>query len=470
MTSPRDTQATRADPACDRLLPRRFQRRRRWRQRWSHSLRLRLVTLFVVLALAMTAVFIGGFRAAFGSTGWRAVAQPLLSDYMGRVVDEIGSPPSVEKARELAARLPISLRISGPVVNWASDPDDERHRRRDWFTPHVPTAPGEDPWYVRRTADGHRITFGWSPRLMQQANDGFDGVMVALVLGLILLAYGVVHKLLRPLEDIRAGAARFGRGDFSRPIPLRRRDELGELAQHINTVADDIKRMLDAKRALLLAVSHELRSPLTRARLNAELLPETPDGAAERAALLRDLNEMRDLISDLLEGERLSSPHAALQREPVDLPALAREVIQELAARGLPMAEAVQLEAAPDLPALVLDRARVRLLLRNLLANALHHGAGPRPPRLSLHRAPTAAGEADGVCIAVRDFGPGVPADQLDRLAEPFYRPDSARSRGAGGGGVGLGMYLCRLVAQAHGGQLDLRLAEPGLAVTALLR
>ncbi|WP_017757309.1 HAMP domain-containing protein, partial [Pseudacidovorax intermedius] len=186
--------------------------------------------------------------------------------------------------------------------------------------------------------------------------------MVALVLGLILLAYGVVHKLLRPLEDIRAGAERFGRGDFSRPIPLRRRDELGELAQHINTVAEDIKRMLDAKRALLLAVSHELRSPLTRARLNAELLPETPEGAAERAALLRDLNEMRDLISDLLEGERLSSPHAALQREPVDLPALAREVMQELVARGLPLAEAVQVDAASDLPALSLDRARVRLL------------------------------------------------------------------------------------------------------------
>ncbi|WP_295544693.1 HAMP domain-containing sensor histidine kinase [uncultured Pseudacidovorax sp.] len=459
-----------ADPACDGLVPRRFQRRRRWRQRWSHSLRLRLVTLFVVLALAMTAVFIGGFRAAFGSTGWRAVAQPLLSDYMGRVVDEIGSPPSVEKARELAARLPISLRISGPVVNWASDPEDERHRRRDWFTPRVPTGPGEDPWYVRRTADGHRVTFGWSPRLMQQANDGFDWVMVALVVGLILLAYGVVHKLLRPLEDIRAGAQRFGRGDFSRPIPLRRRDELGELAQHINTVADDIKRMLDAKRALLLAVSHELRSPLTRARLNAELLPETPEGAAERAALLRDLNEMRDLISDLLEGERLSSPHAALQREPVDLPALAHEVIQELAARGLPMAEAVSVEVAPDLPALVLDRARVRLLLRNLLANALHHGAGPQPPRLSLHRAPTAPDAPDGVCIEVRDFGPGVPADQLERLAEPFYRPDSARARGAGGGGVGLGMYLCRLVAQAHGGRLDLRLENPGLVVTALLR
>ena len=73
-------------------------------------------------------------------------------------------------------------------------------------------------------------------------------------------------------------------------------------------------------------ISHELRSPLTRARLNAELVPDTPETLPERNALLRDLNEMRDLISDLLESERLASPHAALHREPVDLAALVREV------------------------------------------------------------------------------------------------------------------------------------------------
>ena len=80
--------------------------------------------------------------------------------------------------------------------------------------------------------------------------------------------------LMRPLRAIRAGAVRFGQGDFSRPIAVRRRDELGDLAGQVNAMASGLQGMLDAKRQLLLAISHELRSPLTRARLNAELMPE----------------------------------------------------------------------------------------------------------------------------------------------------------------------------------------------------
>jgi signal transduction histidine kinase len=166
---------------------------------------------------------------------------------------------------------------------------------------------------------------------------------------------------------------------------------------------------------------------------------------------------MRDLISDLLESERLASPHAALHREPVDLAALAREVAGELEG-----GERVVIDAPTDLPALSLDRARIRLLVRNLLDNALRHGAeGAQPPHLALRRA------GQGIELEVRDFGPGVDAAQLDRLTEPFYRTDSARQRATGG--VGLGMYLCRLVAEAHGGRLSVRNAAPGLAVTALL-
>ena len=121
------------------------------------------------------------------------------------------------------------------------------------------------------------------------------------------------------------------------------------------------------------------------------------------------------------------------------------------------------LVAAPDLPQLALDRARLRLLLRNLLDNALRHGGdAPAAPMLQLSR--TADG---GIALEVRDHGPGVADEQLARLAEAFYRPDSARTRSTGG--VGLGLYLCRLVAQAHGGRLTLRHARPGLAVTVTL-
>lgn len=419
--------------------------RQGWRHRWGHSLRVRLIIVFVLLALAMAAVFLGGMQRAF-SGGWRDAARPLVADYMDRIVAELGTPPDVARAEALVARLPISIRIEGPVVNWDSHPERHQHG----FGPR-------GDWLSRTTADGHRISFGIATLPWEREPQGIGWITLGLLLALIAVAYAYVRRLLRPLDDIRAGAERFGQGAFEEPIPVRRRDELGDLALRINTMAHDIQGMLDAKRALLLALSHELRSPLTRARLNAELLPATPEGAAERAALLRDLAEMRDLISDLLESERLASPHAALHREQVDFPALVREVAGEL-----PGGEQVAVETQPDLPLLSLDKARVRLLVRNLLDNALRHGAeGAAPPRVRLRRS------GPGVELEVRDFGPGVDAAQLQRLVEPFYRTDSARQRATGG--VGLGMYLCRLVAEAHGGKLTVKNAEPGLSVTVLL-
>jgi signal transduction histidine kinase len=108
---------------------------------------------------------------------------------------------------------------------------------------------------------------------------------------------------------------------------------------------------------------------------------------------------------------------------------------------------------------LSLDRTRLRLLIRNLLDNALRHSADAvHPPEVSLSM------NTDGtVQLTVRDHGTGVPEDQLPQLAQPFYRPDTARTRE--GGGVGLGLYLCRLVALAHGGSFTVRNAQPGLAV-----
>lgn len=424
--------------------------RKEWRHRWKHSLRLRLITVFVLLALGMGTVLMAGMQRAF-SIGWRDAAKPLIADYMDRLVSDLGSPPEVARAQALAARLPISIRIEGPGLNWQSHPG------------RIPFEGGAGDWLTRKTADGYKVTFGPGNSPWQGAPHAMGFITLGLLLLLVLAAYAYVRRLLRPLDDIRAGAERFGAGAFDQPIPLRRRDELGDLAQRINTMAHDIEGMLDAKRGLLLALSHELRSPLTRARLNAELLPVTPqgDGAGERerAALLRDLGEMRDLISDLLESERLASPHAALQREAVDLAALVRETVAEL-----PGAGAVVLELAPGLPMLSLDRTRVRLLVRNLLDNALRYSAdAAQPPRVLLSQAPAAAGT---LVLEVRDFGAGVDAAQLARLTEPFFRTDSARQRATGG--AGLGMYLCRLVAEAHGAHMDVRNAGPGLSVTVL--
>ena len=446
-------------------------------RRVTGALGVRLVLLFLVLALALTAVFTGGMQRAIGG-GWRALVRPLVADYVDRLADELGSPPDVERAKALVERLPLSVRIAGPQVQWDSHPHLRalRAQRRGLSPPWMASEPpppfpmppmhrrmhpeddeapaaGDDTergWLLltRTTADGHTLEFGLGDVPWRHRPRAIGWFTLGLLLVLTGLAYLVMRHWLRPLGDIRAGAVRYGQGQFDPPIPVRSDDELGRLAGQINTMAGELRHMLDAKRALLLSISHELRSPLTRARLNAELVDEGPS----RDALLRDLGEMRELISDLLESERLAAGHAALQREPVDLAALVEIAVHE----QVPADVALELDLDADLGPVAVDPARWRLLVRNLVGNALRHGQPPLQIRLRR--------EADELVFTVRDHGPGVAPEALAQLGEAFYRPDAARGRSSGG--VGLGLYLCRLVAQAHGGRLVARAAAPGLEVT----
>jgi signal transduction histidine kinase len=440
---------------------------RRWSHRLRHSLRWRLLALFLLLALALSAAFVGGMQKSF-SVGWRDAVRPLLSDYVDRLTTEIGTPPDVARAQALVASLPISVRIEGPITQFDSHPNkpDEPWRHREF---NDRTEYGQDRanarLLLRTTADGHTIRFGLGDLNWRRGPGGFVWVTLTALLLLTALAFAYIRRLLKPLDDIGAGAQRFGAGDFSQPIAIRRSDELGDLAAQINTMGQDIHQMLEAKRGLLLAISHELRSPLTRARLNTELLPETTDISAQRSALLRDLAEMSRLITDLLESERLSGSHAALHREPTDLAALVREVVGE---------PRFVISAETNLPQIAVDRVRIRLLLRNLLDNAVRHS----PQTDGVNEGEAAVIEIsltqinlteDGnhLRLSVRDHGAGVSESQLAQLAEPFFRTDAGRQRSTGG--VGLGLYLCRLVAQAHGGRLILQNANPGLVVIATL-
>jgi len=386
-------------------------------------------------------IFLVGMQGALRGS-WQGYAQPLVNHYADLLAAEIGSPPNLARAQALAERLPLRIRIEGPGGRWDSQP--EADRRRHWNDDPL----ADSPWHPARTlADGSRVVFSLAEPARADRPRYIGWVTLIALLALTAVAYAFVHRMLRPLADIRAGALRFGAGDFSQAIPLRRRDELGVLAQQINSMAAGLRERLDAKRQLLLAISHELRSPLTRARVNAELVAEGP----ERDALLRDLAEMRDLITDLLESERLAAGHTALLREATDANALVAQVLTA----HFP-GRAVSLDLASALPAVALDPVQVKLMIRNLVDNALRHGgAAGTPPSVST------AIDGDALVVTVRDHGPGVGDEQLAHLAEAFYRSDSARARETGG--VGLGLYLSRLVAQAHGGSLSFRHGTPGL-------
>lgn len=443
-----------------------------------HRLGLRLLALFVALAVAVGAVFVFGVQRAFAG-GWQAWARPLLADYIDHLARDIGSPPDLRRAQALADRLPLRIRIDGPGLHWRSDlrmpedwdegPDGPERRLRPppMVGPHAPPwRDGMRRWLWRvETPEGYTLRFGFARFPMREEPRLAAGVTLLVLLLCTVFAYGAVRRWLAPLHEIHAGAQRLAAGQFGEPIAVRGKDELAQVATQLNAMAASIHGMLDAKRALLLAISHELRSPLTRARLNAELVapvPATPaDGGAvhvahaAHGALLADLAEMRDLVTDLLETERLSEGHAALHRAPVDVVGLVSEVVAECSGADPSMAKVVlQAAAWRDAP-VALDAMRLRLALRNLLANALRHqpaSAGPVIVSLSHDR--------EGLRLGVCDDGPGVAPEHLERLGQAFYRADTARSRGSGG--VGLGLYLCGLVAQAHGGRLALHNRSPG--------
>jgi signal transduction histidine kinase len=205
-------------------------------------------------------------------------------------------------------------------------------------------------------------------------------------------------------------------------------------------MADDIQQMLESKRQLLLAISHELRSPLTRTKLLVEML----EGEKQREELNREINEMQQLIEELLETERLSSRHRILNREEMPLVTLTRNLVSE----SFPQSH-IDLSLPGQELTCLLDPVRIKLLFKNLIGNALQHsGNHSSPPQVELKQ------EAGVISFRVKDFGQGIDEEHLPFLTEPFYRVDPARQHQTGS--YGLGLYLCRMIAEAHGGSLEL--------------
>jgi signal transduction histidine kinase len=207
-------------------------------------------------------------------------------------------------------------------------------------------------------------------------------------------------------------------------------------------MAGKVEGMLEAKRQLLLGVSHELRSPISRMNLGLALMEESP----AVHSLREDTEEMRHIVETLLDAERLGSAHTVLNRSQVMLP----ELVESLRRRFFPHESRLHIHVTGE-PRALLDEARIQLMLKNLVGNALRYA-----PEGSVEL--TLIGKDGQVKFRVRDYGPGIPPGQRAHVGEPFYRSDASRARDTGG--TGLGLYLARQVARAHGGDLVLEESE----------
>lgn len=414
-----------------------------YRRAKRHSLSARLLLLYIVMSVLFV-VLVGGIIGVGFKHNFRETIRPHLIQYLEYVQADIGSPPDLEKAKKIAERLSVEVFIQDSQQTWSSSGRrvnlGDVHLHREFVENGVIYRAGEQDGREYLVIKHPHYTIGFSLENPEQGF-GFSHVIPILLLILLLIVfYHATKRIFRPIETIEQGIRRIGDGDLAHRIEVNRRDELGMLAASINTMAQDIQRMLEAKRQLLLAISHELRSPITRAKVSVAMLEDEK----QRSEIDRDLNEVERLIEELLETERLSSQHRILNTSTVNLVHLIKELLTEKFS-GQPI-EAVFSDSEIHLD---IDAARIKLLIKNLLDNALRYNpAGERPVQLLMNVT------ENKVTIEVHDFGEGIDEQHLPHLMEPFYRVDPSRRRETGG--YGLGLYLCRMIAEAHRGKLEI--------------
>lgn len=434
------------------------------------TLRTRLFIWFLgaILLATLSSALVVGFARPDITTGGEVVAK-TVGNHLGEVWEDLHATEAyVQEVREVTGfnvklfrdvhHLPPNVRAvahRGGVI--AGGPDNKA------FVPILRGDKLVGALQMERFSRP-RLTEWW--RLAA-------GIVAALVV--LAFAAGRVSNLLaQPLEKLGTAVDRFGAGDFTFRTDLAEAPkrwiakEVHDVALAFNKMADRVEGMVRGQRELLAAISHELRSPLGRARIAVEIARDRvndEDEAAPKSTrrspapqldeIEKQLQEVDAILGDLLAVTRASL--ADLRKESLPIAAWLRSRVAEE-----PSVPAIELTVTlPDDARVAADPALLGRVVHNLLANARAHGH-PIDQPLCLFLEP----HASGIAIRVRDRGPGFSPELLPRAFEPFVRGDASRSRpGPGPGGSGLGLALVRRIAEAHGGEAFARNVEGGAEV-----
>jgi len=270
--------------------------------------------------------------------------------------------------------------------------------------------------------------------------------LAVLLLAMLALSWVAVRWVVRPLHVLAHAAQGLGEDIAQPPLPEEGPREVRQAAQAFNTMQQRLTRFINERTRMLTALSHDLKTPLTRMRLRTELL----DDEEARTRFEADLQEMETMVTQTLEFMRGLGGHET--RAPVDINALLVSLQEDNQA----MDRHLQIQGQAVTPYVGVP-SLLRRALGNLIDNAMHHSGGATvrvedtPECLWLH---------------VLDTGPGIPETELERVFEPFHRVESSRSRATGGTGLGLG--ITRSIARLHGGDVVLR-NRPAGGLQALL-
>lgn len=276
----------------------------------------------------------------------------------------------------------------------------------------------------------------------------FSLSVIVMVTTVLILSALVVYHLVQPLRVFSRAAERLGVDIHAPSLPESGPQEVMHATRAFNEMQERILKLIDDRTRMLAAISHDLRTPITRLRLRADFIED--EEQSEKA--LRDLDEMESMISSLLSFARDDASEEP--REIVDLVALLQSVCDDMEDIG----SAVTFIGEGRLP-YSCSRLALRRAFTNLLENAIRYGARARL---------TFSKSDDRVVVHIDDDGPGIPEAEKVKAFDPFYRIEKSRNRETGGTGVGL--YVARMIIRGHGGEISLKNRnEGGLRVEVVL-
>jgi signal transduction histidine kinase len=274
-----------------------------------------------------------------------------------------------------------------------------------------------------------------APRAEAFPNRWQQRVILWFILSLAIvapLAWLFTRRIVRPLEGFARAAEILGRDPSATILPLSGPAEIGRAANAFNQMRNRLRAFVDDRTAMVGAISHDLRTPLTRLRFRIEDVPER-----QRVGLLKEVTEMEGMITQVIAFIRDASTPGPRERH--DFADLVAASVQDARLIG----SEVSFDAGPSVPVEV-DAVGIRRLLGNLLENAVKYG----------DRAKVRVRIRDKQAVVeIVDDGPGVPEDEREHVFEPFYRSEAARRSGKPGSGLGLA--VCRSIARAHGGDVN---------------
>jgi len=290
------------------------------------------------------------------------------------------------------------------------------------------------------------------------------GAIAAVVIALVV-AYFVSRSIILPIRQMKETARRFAKGDFSRKIKVKSKDELGELARSLNTMADELqqkienlKRMDRMRTDFVANVSHELKTPLTLIKGYIETLEDKTIGDKEQTgkfvSIIKEHSDrLGNIVDDLLSLSELELSKDCLEKTEFDL----KELIDEISLGfGRALSEkklTLNVDSQGDDFKIKADRDKIEQVFVNLIDNAIKYTKESGTIELSLRQ------QNRMVIITVQDDGIGILKEHLGRVFERFYRVDKARSRELGGTGLGLG--IAKHIVLVHNGKIDIE-SEPG--------